>query len=100
MNKQQTVTRGREANDVLDNEAFKAAMASLKAAVLTQWKDCPVRDREGQVLLLQLAKMTDKFESILVGMIETGNYAQRQIEMDSMRDEPATRRFMRKVLPG
>ena len=100
MNKQQTVTRGREASEVLDNEAFKAAMTSLKGAVLAQWKDSPIRDREGQVLLLQLAKLTDKFEAILIGMVETGKYAQRQIDIDSVRDEPATRQFMRQVFHG
>ena len=100
MNKQQTITRGREASAVLHNEAFKRAMATLKSAVMTQWKECPVRDREGQVLLLQLAKLTDKFESILTGMVETGKYELRQLELDSVRDEPAARRFMRKVLRG
>ena len=91
------VLRGKEAQAVLDNEAFKAAMASLKASVQAQWKECPIRDREGQVLLLQLAKLTDKFEAILGGMIQSGQFAQRKIDIDSERDEPKTRQVMRKV---
>lgn len=97
MNEKHDVLRGREASAVLDNEAFKAAMAGLKSVVLEQWKNCPVRDREGQVLLLQLAKLTDKFESILVGMIENGKLAQNKIELNEIRDESASRRMLRRV---
>ena len=91
------VLRGKEAQAVLDNEAFKAAMANLKSSVQAQWKECPIRDREGQVLLLQLAKLTDKFEAILGGMIQSGQFAQRKIDIDSERDEPKVRQVMRKV---
>ena len=97
MNEKHDVLRGREASAVLENEAFKAAISGLKTVVLEQWKQCPVRDREGQVLLLQLAKLTDKFESILVGMIENGKLAQNKIELNEIRDEPASRRMLRRV---
>jgi len=90
------VLRGNEAHAVLDNEAFKAAMTCLKASVMDQWKDCPIRDREGQVLLLQLAKLTDKFESMLVGMIQAGQFAQHKIDLDRERDEPKARQVIRK----
>lgn len=92
------VLRGKEAQAVLDNAAFKAAMAGLKSSVQEQWKTCPIRDREGQVLLLQLAKLTDKFESLLVGMVQTGNFAQRRIDFDKVRDEPPARQFMRRII--
>ncbi len=91
------VLRGREAQAVLDNEAFKLAMAGLKSSVLEQWKACPVRDREGQVLLLQLSKITDKFEALLVGAVTNGGFAQRKIEMDSIRDESKARQWVRRV---
>lgn len=97
MNEKHDVLRGREASAVLENEAFKAAMAGLKSVVMEQWKQCPVRDREGQVLLLQLAKLTDKFESILVGMVENGKLAQNKLELNELRDENAARRWVRKV---
>lgn len=83
---------------LLDNPAFKAAMQSIKDSVQEQWKSCPIRDREGQVLLLQLAKLTDKFESVLIGMVQSGNFAQRKIDLDRERDEPKTRQFMRKMI--
>ena len=97
MTEQQQVLRGQEAAQVLDNEAFKLAMASLKTSVLDQWKNCPIRDTEGQVLLLQLAKLTDKFESILIGMVESGKFAQHRIDIDKLRSESKAQRFIRRV---
>jgi hypothetical protein len=94
------VLRGKEATAVLENEAYKAAMQTLKDAVIQNWKDCPVRDREGQLLLLQLVKLTDKFESILSGLVESGKMAQRRIDLDNERDETQVRRFFRRASNG
>lgn len=94
------VLRGKEAAMILESESFKIAMTTLKSSVLDQWKACPIRDSQGQVLLLQLAKLTDKFESILIGLVENGKFAERKIDLDSLRDESAGRRFIRKVSNG
>lgn len=98
MTEQQTALRGKEAAQILDSEVFKDAMNSLKSQVMEQWKQAPIRDREGQVLLLQLAKLADKFEAILVGLVEQGKFAERKIELDSLRDESTARRFARRVV--
>ena len=89
--------RGIDATAVLDNVAFKEAMELLKSSVIDQWKACPIRDREGQLLLLQLARLADKFEGLLVGTVERGKLAQRKIELDELRDESQARRFFRRV---
>lgn len=98
MTNQQQAQRGLEASQVLDNPAYRAAMDALRAEVVEAWKKCPVRDKEGQVLLLQLAKLTDKFEGVLTGMVEGGKFAQRQLELDDLRNESAGRKLMRRVL--
>ena len=54
MSDHKDVLRAREAQAVLDNAAFQAAMASLKTSVQQQWRECPIRDVQGQVLLLQV----------------------------------------------
>ena len=100
MNDQQLVQRARQAGEVIDNPAYKEAMQTLKDSITAQWLECPVRDKEGQVLLLQLAKITAKFEGILTGLVEQGKMAQRKIELDTLRDEPPVRNFMRRVLTG
>lgn len=98
MNDRQVSTRGIEAQQVLDNESYKAAMGALREQVIAQWKACPIRDKEGQTLLLQLAKITDKFEAILRGYVEAGKLAQHKIEIDEMREESHIKRGLRRVL--
>jgi len=98
MTDQQIALRGKEAAQIIESEVFKGAIGQLKSSVMEQWKQCPIRDREGQVLLLQLAKLTDKFESLLIGAIEQGKYAERKIEMDALRDESKARKVLRRVV--
>lgn len=89
--------RAREADQILQSDVFKLAMDTLRKSVLEQWKACPIRDKEGQLLLLQLAKVTDKFEGIFVGLVEQGKMVQHKIDLDEARNEPQVRRFFRKV---
>lgn len=89
--------RGQEAARILESEVFKLAIQTLKDSVNEQWKSCPIRDKEGQLLLLQLAKVTDKFEGIFVGLVEQGKMVQHKIDLDNARNEPQVRRFFRKV---
>jgi hypothetical protein len=100
MNDEQATQRGLEARQVIENPAYRAAMDLLKAEVVQAWKACPVRDKEGQLVLLQLAKLTDKFDGILTGMVETGRYSQRRIEeaVNDVRSESGARKLMRRVL--
>ena len=97
VNERAAVELGRNADLVLSNPAYADAMARMKSDVVTAWKDCPVRDREGQLLLLQLAKLAEKFEASLNGMVQGGKLAQHKINVDSERDESRTKRFLRKV---
>ena len=96
MTERQDVNMGRSASEVLENQAFQEAMGLLRGAVVTQWKECPVRDKEGALLLLQLAKITDKFEGLLVGLIEKGKLAHHKIELDALRDESKLQKTARK----
>lgn len=97
MTESQTLQRGIDAAQVLENVAFKEAFQSLKDQITTQWRACPIRDKEGALLLLQLAKLGDMYEGILIGMVEAGKMSQRKIDMDKLRDETIPRRFFRKV---
>lgn len=97
VNERAAVELGRNADLVLSNPAYAEAIGRMKADVVSAWKDCPVRDREGQLLLLQLAKLTDKFESILASMVQGGKLAQHKIDIEAERNESRTQRFLRKV---
>lgn len=97
MTNEQAVQRGFEAAQVLDNPAYRNAMDALKSQIVDEWKRCPVRDQEGQLLLLQLAKLAEKFEGTLTGMVEGGKLAQHKIDIDSVRNETTVRKWFRKV---
>ena len=97
MTPHQTQQRGIEARRILDSEVFKEAMASLDAQIVAQWKACPVGDKEGALLLLQLAKLKNKFEAVLIGLVETGKLAEHQINIDAERNESKARQFFRRV---
>lgn len=92
------VQTAHEARMLLDSDAYKNAHAGLKAQIIQQWKGCPVRDVEGQRLLLQLIKLADKFEGMLTGAIEAGKFAQHKIDLDNERNESKARRALRKVI--
>jgi len=87
----------RLAGDVLENEAYKLAMAGLKEQIVAQWKECPVRDVEGQRLLLQLAKLAEKFDGLLSGYIQAGKLAQHRIDLENERNESMGARVMRRA---
>lgn len=93
----QQVQRGTEAAQVLESGAFKEALQIMRDDAVKAWRDCPIRDTEGQQLLLQHAKLIDKFEGILRGVVESGKFAQRKIDIDDARSESRTKRFLRKV---
>lgn len=98
MTEQQIALRGKEAAQILESEVFNDAMKQLKGSVIEQWKSCPIRDKEGQLLLLQLAKLTDKFESMFRGLVEQGKYAEHKIEIDALRNESKARTALRRVI--
>jgi hypothetical protein len=105
MTDQQEIDRGREARMVLDSPAYKEAMALMRETVVDKWKACPIRDQEGQRLLLQMMRLADTFEEVLAGMVERGKYAHHVLQKKQMdekineaRNETPARRFMRRVL--
>lgn len=90
------VDAGLSAGQVLDSLAYQKAMSDLRGQIVKAWTDCPVRDQEGQLLLLQLMKMTEKFEGLLHGYIQSGKMA--EIKLDELRNESAVRRTLRKIV--
>ena len=96
MTPQQTQQRGIEAKRVIDSAVFKDAMTMLDAQIVQQWRSCAVTDKEGALLLLQLAKIKTKFETIFIGLVETGKFATHQINLDAERNESKARQFLRR----
>lgn len=97
MNERQSAAMGSEARLLLENPAFANALATMREAARQKWMEAPMRDTEGQRLILVSAKTIDKFEACLRGMIENGKLAQAHIDMDDLRDENGIRRAVRRM---
>lgn len=97
MTDQQISDRGQMAAQVLENEAYQEAMRFIEAQIIEQWKECPIRDKEGQQILLQLIKLSDMFKNSLNGMISNGKIAQNKINVDNARSENLPQKMLRRA---
>lgn len=97
-NEHKQVMRGKEAQMVLDNEAFKSAFAMLKDAIDEKRSQVSVRDPQGLVIAALWERIHKDYEAILMGLVRNGEFSQRKIDIDKLRDEPKAKQFMRKVL--
>lgn len=97
MSEHQAASMGKEAALLLENPAFVEAMARMREDVRRQWMEAPVRDIEGQRLLLITAKLVEKLDGHIRGMVEAGKLAQSRLEINDLRDENGIRRAVRRM---
>ena len=99
MNEKHEVLRAREANAVLENAAFKEAFMRFDREFTEAFLKVPDEKkyeddlRRAQMML----KMSKKFKSILIGMIEGAKIDQKKIDIRDLRDESAYSRWTRKI---
>lgn len=98
MTDHQSAQSGIDAASVLDNPAYIDAMKLLRDSIVDKWKSCPIRDDEGQRLLLQTMRLADTFEQVLGGMVQRGKMAQHKIDVDAVRNESGARKLMRRIV--
>lgn len=73
---------GAKAKTVLDSEAFQKAMSSVRTAILDNWENCPIRDREGAHELKLMLKIQKDFEGHLRKAVEDGEFAAKELKRD------------------
>ncbi|MGJ7500077.1 hypothetical protein ACSFBF_06930 [Variovorax sp. ZT5P49] len=96
-NNQQISDMGEDARRVLESPAFNEALRLMAEDAVERIKACPIRDREGLLLLAQAARLTDKVAETLRGMLEAGKMASAQIDIDTARNESRMKRALRKI---
>jgi len=94
---QQQSDLGLYARQALDNPAVIDALARMKAECDAAIKECPIRDTEGLTLLVQAARITAKFEGVLLGIFENGKMANARIQINSERKESRLSRLAKRV---
>jgi hypothetical protein len=73
---QAQIDRAEHAHRLLNDQLLQDALAAIRADLVQQWVDCPVRDEKGKEICWQLMKTATMFENLLRGHIETGKLAQ------------------------
>ena len=95
---QRQMNMGEEAARLLENPAFEEMWRRMDAEIHKAWLTCPVRDMEGQLLLLQQAKLCNRMRETVIGMLEQGKLAASKMPIDDIRNENAARRGLRSVI--
>lgn len=75
----QRISTGNRAKEVLDNEAYQAAIQAIKDEVIEQWKQAPSRDEAGREKLWMMYKLAEKLEATLKSTLETGKLASLEL---------------------
>lgn len=73
---------GVRAKAVLEDDAFKKAYAAVRQAILEQWENCPIRDREGAHELKLMLKLHTDLGKHLQKAIDDGKFASDELKRD------------------
>lgn len=85
-------TKGQISQSLLENELLNEALDAIEKEVVSQWAECPARDKEGKEALWQLMKTSQKFRRILEGYVQTGKLATEQLK--AFEEKRGIRRFL------
>ena len=87
MNLKLVSDKGNRADELLNNEVFKDALANLRNAIVAKWQECPVRDVEAQHELKLMTKLLTDLEANIRVFIQDGQMAVFEINEQRKRDE-------------
>ena len=74
MNPEELKRRGEHARQLLDDPLLNETIELIEKDIIEAWIACPIRDTEGQRLLLQEIRQARKLKGVLTGVMETGKY--------------------------
>ena len=80
MGRDKEITKGKNAERILNDELFKKSITYLRELYLNEWENSPARDKEARESLWVAIKMLGTVEGHLQTVMQTGKLANRQIE--------------------
>ncbi len=80
MNLTKDLDRALLAKQLVDNPIYIEAMNAVRAGIITQWENSPIRDTEGQHELRLMLKLLTDLQHNINRVIDTGKLAEIEIE--------------------
>ena len=75
--------RGHTAKQLLENDIYKETFTLLRESIIQKWRDCPIRDKDGQHELKLMDKILSDIERHIKQVAETGKLADIQLEQEA-----------------
>jgi len=76
----QELDRGARAKDILENELYLESWNIVEQALIQKWRDCPIRDKEGQHELKLMLKLLQDAKGHLERVMESGKLAESRLQ--------------------
>jgi hypothetical protein len=73
---------GARAKTVLESPAYSDAYKAVREAIIEQWEQCPIRDREGAHELKLMLKLHTDIHRHMERAVEDGKFAAEQLKQD------------------
>lgn len=73
---------GTRAKSVLTDDAFVKAYGAVRQAIVDQWEQCPIRDREGAHELKLMLKIHTDLGKHLQKAVDDGKFAAEELKRD------------------
>ena len=73
---------GARASGVLTDDAFVKAYGAVRQAIVDQWENCPIRDREGAHELKLMLKLHTDLGKHLQKAVDDGRFAAEELKKD------------------
>lgn len=76
------VEEGARAKALLTDDAFVKAYGAVRQAIVDQWEQCPIRDREGAHELKLMLKLHTDLGKHLQKAVDDGKFAAEELKRD------------------
>ena len=82
MSNEETVRKGKKAEELIQNEAFSLALNKMESDAVWFWRDTKPEDTVKREHAWHLLRAIDNFRTEISKIMDNGKVAQRQIERE------------------
>lgn len=87
MNPHERAARGARARVMMEDELFVEVLATMRQKLSNEFRNCPLRDKEGLHEIHRMMRTVDAFEANFKRIVDDGEQAKLDIEHESLMDK-------------